>query len=156
HLGPVLPSWKEAAVVPEVDLGEVVGCRLRELLRHLCGDAPSTRSALVHVVVVHFDHRRWRIGAEAVGEGREVEVVARGVALKNEPGLDAAHLTQRRDTDTTCRRGHFLDLERSLTDQLTNSRLHPFEATQNEYGSLDSGRYPAIGRLERFENFIKS
>ena len=139
-------SGKEAAVVPEIDLRKVVRRRLGQLLRHLSGDAPSTRPALVDVVVVHLDHGRWRVRAEAVGEGRKVEVVASGVALENEPA-DRRWLCWpplgERSPPSSIRAGHGRPAARGRLAAAASARVPPGDWNA---GQPPSRRLPPIGR----------
>ena len=75
-------------------------------------------------------------------QGREIQVITRGIALENEDALYPQHLLLGRNNQ---RHPEALDarrFERFIPDQLPHARLDTVELSQDLHRALHSGGFP--------------
>ena len=91
--------------------------------------------------------------AHVTGQGREIEVVPRGVALEDRYALDAQNLILGRNGDSRAVEGHPCRFQRFIADKLANPGFNAIKAVKDLHGTLYASRFPASNRLKFSQHF---
>ena len=150
---PVVPASLEIVVLGQVRAVEIVGLRARKLGQHLLkgGFAGVLGIEPVEALEGSGDGRI----AHAVGQGREVHVVPRGVSAKQEEPLDAKNLGLGRDPELVISCGDCRRLQRLRANELADAGFDPVEVAEDQDGSVHPGSVPSRHGLQLSQDFVE-
>ena len=144
---PVVPRCSKAAVILQIDFGEI----RRRSGGQTLGDFRERRHVgRLTIDLIELTQRlRDAVLLQSLEEDDGVQIIPRGVTRREQPRLDARHLGERRNPQSR----DFLRFQRSRAPQLTNPGQNAVEGSENEH------RYafglPARGRFQGREHLVE-
>jgi hypothetical protein len=144
----------EPSVFVELERVEIVGPRQSKLAHQLLAYRPGVVRLRVETV-----HRRERGKDFTVGEPardrRDIQEVARGVPLNDQPPLDAQDLSLRGNTDLLAGNGDFGRFERSDANPVGYRCEDAVKAAEDDDGALHPRRLPSGRRLQLGKHLVE-